>query len=88
MGDLPFHSATQIVALLLTLIAGWCFGLASAPRRRMRERVVVDEDERPLARTRADLDDARARIRDLEAENARLRAGGPIPSPDAERREP
>ncbi|WP_213981218.1 hypothetical protein [Sphingomonas sp. dw_22] len=77
MHDLPFTTPTQIVALLLTLIAGWAFGLASASGgKRWRTRY---QDEQ-VARSRADaaLKDANSRIRELEAERDRLRGPAPV----------
>ena len=62
MQNLPFVTATQWVALLLTLIAGWCFGYASSSSgRRWRERYLDAERDREQ------------RIRELEEENTRLR---------------
>ncbi|MBC9034984.1 hypothetical protein IAG41_21540 [Sphingomonas sp. JC676] len=75
MQDLPFTTPTQIVALVITLIAGWAFGLAtSSGGKRWRERY---QDEQ-AARGRADaaLKAANQRIRELEAERDKLR--GPV----------
>jgi predicted flap endonuclease-1-like 5' DNA nuclease len=81
MQDLPFTTPTQIVALVLMLIAGWAFGLASSSGgRRWRERY---QDEQ-AARARADtaLKEANQRIRELETERDRLRnaAGATTPA--------
>lgn len=76
MQDLPFQTITQFVALGLTLIAGWFLGLASSSGgRKWRERYYDEELSSAGYRDRAesDLRDAAQRIRDLEAENARLR---------------
>ena len=85
MQDLPFTTPTQIVALVLMLIAGWAFGLASASGgRRWRERY---QDEQ-AARNRADaaLKAANQRVRELEAELDRAR--GPVSAPVAGTAEP
>lgn len=77
MDDLPFQTVTQFVALGLTLIAGWFLGLASSSGgRKWRERYRDEELSSAGYRDRAetDLRDAAKRIRDLEDENARLRA--------------
>lgn len=82
MQDLPFTTPTQIVALVLTLIAGWLFGLASSSGgRRWRERY---QDEQ-LVRSRADteLKAANQRIRDLEAERDKLRSAAGVAAPVA-----
>ncbi|UZK66054.1 hypothetical protein [Sphingomonas sp. M1-B02] len=75
MTELPFHTPTQLVALALTLFAGWLFGLASSSGgRKWRERYQAEELAHSTARSRAedDLRDANQRIRELEAENGRL----------------
>jgi len=75
MQDLPFQTVTQLVALALTLIAGWLLGLGSAPGgRRWRERYQDEEIEHASYRHQAenDLKEAQRRVRDLEAEVARL----------------
>ncbi|RYE04162.1 MAG: hypothetical protein EOP61_01595 [Sphingomonadales bacterium] len=80
MQDLPFQTLTQFSALGLTLIGGWFLGLASASGgRKWRERYYDEELSNVGYRDRAesDLRDAARRIRDLEAENAKLRAGAP-----------
>ena len=77
MPDLPFQTITQFVALGLTLIAGWFLGLASSSGgRKWRERYYDEELNSAGYRDRAetDLRDAARRIRELEDENARLRA--------------
>jgi hypothetical protein len=89
MQDLPFQTLTQFAALALTLIAGWVLGLASASGgRKWRDRFYDEEINSAGYRDRAesDLRDAARRIRDLEAENARLRAAAPVaaPAPDPE----
>ena len=75
MQELPFHTITQFAGLGLTLIAGWFFGLASTSGgRKWRERYQDVELDSAGYRDRAeqDLREANRRIRDLEAENARL----------------
>ncbi|RYD53704.1 MAG: hypothetical protein EOP60_09905 [Sphingomonadales bacterium] len=87
MQDLPFETLTQFVALGLTLVAGWFLGLASAPGgRKWRERYYDEELSNAGYRDRSetDLREANRRIRDLEAENARLRADAPIVAPAVE----
>lgn len=88
MHDLPFQTFTQLAALGLTLIAGWFLGLASTSGgRKWRERLEEEEVENAGYRDRAesDLRDAARRIRDLEAENSKLRAAAaPTPAPAVE----
>ncbi len=81
MHDLPFQTITQFAGLGLTLIAGWFLGLAShSGGRKWRERLQEEEIDNAGYRDRAesDLRDAGRRIRDLEAENAKLRAAAPV----------
>jgi predicted flap endonuclease-1-like 5' DNA nuclease len=76
MQDLPFTTPTQIAALVLTLIAGWLFGLASASGgRRWRER--YQDEVLTRGRAEAELKEANRRIRELEAERDRLPAAVP-----------
>lgn len=75
MQDLPFQTMTQFVALGLTLIGGWLLGLASSSGgARWRERYQDEEIEHANYRHQAenDLKEANRRVRDLEAEVARL----------------
>ena len=75
MADLPFHTPTQIAALVLALVAGWLFGIASSNAgRRWRERYEEEELAHASYRRQADLDrkEADSRIRALETENTRL----------------
>lgn len=70
-----FTTPTQWLALIVALIAGWLFGLASHPGgRKWKQRYA---DERDIhGRTRKDLEarlvEREARITELERENARL----------------
>jgi hypothetical protein len=77
MHDLPFQTPTQFIALGITLLAGWLFGLATrSGGGKWRER--YHDEERSSAgyrdKVKSDLRNASQRIHDLEAENARLRA--------------
>ncbi|NYT42980.1 hypothetical protein HZY97_19555 [Sphingomonas sp. R-74633] len=84
MHDLPFQTITQFAGLGLTLIAGWFLGLAShSGGRKWRERYFEEDMENAGYRDRAesDLREAGRRIRDLEAENAKLKAGAPVAAP-------
>jgi len=84
MHELPFQTITQLAALGLTLIAGWFLGLAShSGGRKWRERLEEEEIENAGYRDRAesDLRDAARRIRDLEAENSKLRAAAAAAAP-------
>jgi hypothetical protein len=81
---MPFETLNQWVALGLTLIAGWLLGLASSSRgAKWRERYQDLDLEHAGYRDRAeeDLREANRRIRELEAENARLvRDARPVPA--------
>ena len=77
MPGLPFDTATQLVALTLTLVAGFLFGLAArSGRSKWRERYQDEELRHRTYRdeTGAELREAQRRLRELEAENARLHA--------------
>lgn len=71
-----FQTPTQFAVLLLLLVVGWLFGLASHPRGRKWRRA-YDEERLNYAGYRDDaenqLKDADRRIAELERENARLR---------------
>jgi predicted flap endonuclease-1-like 5' DNA nuclease len=76
MLDLPFQTPTQLIALALTLIAGWLLGLGSASGgKRWRERYQDEELDHASYRHQAEVDlkEANRRIRDLEAECDRLK---------------
>lgn len=76
-----FTTTTQYAALAIALIAGWLFGLASHPGGRKWQQRYADEREVHSA-SRRDLDarlaEANARIKELEAENARLGRAAPV----------
>ena len=87
-----FTTTTQDVALAVALVAGWLFGLASHPGgRRWKQRYAEERDAH--AATRRDYDarfadtgrghdaqlaEAKARIAELERENARLARAAPV----------
>ena len=87
-----FTTTTQYVALAVALVAGWLFGLASHPGgRRWKQRYAEERDAH--AATRRDYDsrfadtgrghdaqlvEAKARIAELERENARLARAAPV----------
>lgn len=69
-----FSTPTQFAVLALCLIAGWIFGLATAPGgRRNRERLREVEAEHAIYRK-----DAEARIRAAEADRDRLVRASPV----------
>jgi len=77
MQGLPFDTATQLIALGITLVAGFFFGLAArSGRSKWRERYQDEELRHRTYRdeTGAELREAQRRLRELETENARLRA--------------
>ena len=77
MSGLPFDTATQLVALGLTLVAGFFFGLAArSGRSKWRDRYQDEELRHRTYRdeTGAELREAQRRLRELETDNARLRA--------------
>ena len=82
MQGLPFDTVTQFIALGITLLAGFFFGLAArSGRSKWRERYHDEELRHRTYRdeTGAELREAQRRLRELEAENARLRtATGPV----------
>src|SRR4051812_21853429 len=76
MHGLPFDTATQFLALALTLFAGWLFGLASrGGGGKWRERYQDEELRHRSLRNRVETEQGEnlRRIRELEAEAARLR---------------
>ena len=77
MQGLPFDTATQFAALGLALFAGWLFGLASrSGRGKWRDRYQDEELRHRTFRTSAEATQGEnlRRIRELEAEVARLRS--------------
>jgi hypothetical protein len=83
MQGLPFDTATQFVALALTLFAGWMFGLASRGGGKWRDRYREEELRHRTYRDESgvELRETQRRLRDLEAENARLRAATVVDRP-------
>lgn len=80
MQGLPFDTATQLVALGITLVAGFFFGLAArSGRSKWRDRYQDEELRHRSYReeTGSELREAQRRLRELETENARLRAATP-----------
>ncbi|WP_374945080.1 hypothetical protein [Sphingomonas sp.] len=87
-----FFTPTQWLILALVLIAGWLFGLASHPGgRKWKARYAAERDANARYRSETDarltdtrtghdtaLADARARIAELERENARLAQAAPV----------
>jgi hypothetical protein len=77
MEGLPFQTTTQLVALLLALVGGLFLGLSMRPRgNRWRERYQDKDLEHVRYRDRVDVElrERDRRIRELEAEVARLSA--------------
>ena len=76
-----FTTPTQYVALAIALIAGWLFGLASHPGgRKWKQRYIDEREAHAVARKDHDgrLNEANARVRELEQENARLAKAAPV----------
>jgi predicted flap endonuclease-1-like 5' DNA nuclease len=81
MQPLPYETATQFAGLALTLIAGWFLGLASrSGGARWRERYQDETLEYGQYRDRieGELREKNNRIRELEAEVARLGGGSAV----------
>ncbi len=69
-----FTTPTQFAALVLCLLAGWVFGLASHPGgRKAKERLRALEAEHAAYRK-----DAEARVAAAEAERERLARAAPV----------
>jgi predicted flap endonuclease-1-like 5' DNA nuclease len=76
-----FHTPTQYLVLVLCLVAGWLFGLASSSGgRKWRERHHAEEIEHRRYRdeTVAELKARDTRIRELEAERDRALHAAPV----------
>ncbi len=76
-----FHTPTQYLVLVLCLVAGWLFGLASSSGgRKWRERHHAEEVEHRRYRdeTVAELKARDTRIRELEAERDRALRAAPV----------
>lgn len=76
-----FHTPTQYLVLVLCLVAGWLFGLASSSGgRKWRERHHAEEIEHRRYRdeTVAELKARDTRIRELEAERDRALRATPV----------
>ena len=76
-----FTTPTQWIALVVALIAGWLFGLASHPGgRKWKERYADERAVHGANRKQFDarLAEANARIRELEQENERLARAAPV----------
>jgi predicted flap endonuclease-1-like 5' DNA nuclease len=76
-----FHTPTQYLVLVLCLVAGWLFGLASSSGgRKWRERHHAEEIEHRRYRdeTVAELKARDTRIRELEAERDRALRAAPV----------
>ena len=79
---MPFQTPTQFVALALTLLAGWLLGLASTSGgKKWRERLQDAEVDAAAYRHQAEIDlkESSKRIRELEAECDKLKAGAATP---------
>ncbi|MBB3911549.1 hypothetical protein [Sphingomonas desiccabilis] len=76
-----FHTPTQYLVLVLCLVAGWLFGLASSSGgRKWRERHHAEEIEHRRYRdeTTAELKARDTRIRELEGERDRALRAAPV----------
>ena len=76
-----FTTPTQFLALAVALIAGWFFGLASHPGgRKWRDRHTAEREAHAATRAENEqrMADTNARLREIEAENARLGRAAPF----------
>ena len=76
-----FTTTTQFVALALTLVAGWIFGLASHPGgKKWKQRYSTERDAHAGVRKDSDarVAEANRRIAELEKDNARLANAAPV----------
>jgi predicted flap endonuclease-1-like 5' DNA nuclease len=70
---MPFSTPTQFAVLALCLVAGWLFGLASAPGgRKWRDRLIAEEAAHKAKREEIATRDAR--LRELERDRERWEA--------------
>ena len=69
-----FTTTTQYIALVVALIAGWLFGLASHPGGKKWKQRYADE-RNGHTETRKALE---ARVGELERDNARLASAAPV----------
>ena len=69
-----FTTTTQYVALVVALIAGWLFGLASHPGGKKWKQRYADERNGHTETRRA----LEARVAELERDNARLASAAPV----------
>jgi hypothetical protein len=69
-----FTTTTQYIALVVALIAGWLFGLASHPGGKKWKQRYADE-RNGHTETRKALE---ARVAELERDNARLASAAPV----------
>jgi len=81
-----FTTPSQFVVLVLALVAGWFFGLASHPGgRKWRNRYTAEREAHVT--TRKDFDarvaQANARTVEVERENERLANAAPVAAPAA-----
>lgn len=76
-----FTTTTQFVALALTLVAGWIFGLASHPGgKKWKQRYSAERDAHAGVRKDSDarIAEANRRIAELEKDNSRLANAEPV----------
>jgi hypothetical protein len=76
-----FSTPSQWAVLLLVLVAGWLFGLAShSGGRKWRDRYAAERDAHATYRRDADarVAEANARHAELERENVRLAKAAPV----------
>ncbi len=76
-----FTTTTQFVALALTLVAGWIFGLASHPGgKKWKQRYASERDAHAGVKKDSDarVADANRRIAELEKDNDRLAKATPV----------
>ena len=69
-----FTTTTQYIALVVALVAGWLFGLASHPGGKKWKQRYADERNGHTETRRA----LEARVAELERDNARLASAAPV----------